>query len=104
MTTGPNATPALSNKVVGLYSDLLIHDMGAGLNDGVRQGLASGGEWRTAPLWGLRFRRFFLHDGRAQSIDQAIRQHGGEAAASAASYAALSSENRTALISFLAGL
>lgn len=104
MTTGTSTTAALSNKTVALYSDLLVHDMGTALTDGVRQGQASGSEWRTAPLWGLRFRRFYLHDGRTQSVDQAIRLHAGEGAAAAASYAGLSDANRTALLTFLQGL
>lgn len=104
MTTGPNAVAALSNRGVSLYSDLLLHDMGPNLGDGVRQGLASGSEWRTAPLWGLRFRPFLLHDGRATSVDQAIRLHGGEAAASAARYGALSQADRNSLLTFLQGL
>lgn len=104
MNTGANPTPVLANKVVALYSDLLLHDMGTGLADNIRQGQATGSEFRTAPLWGLRFRRFYLHDGRAQSIDQAIRLHGGEATSSVTRYNAMTPANRTTLLAFLQGL
>lgn len=104
MTTGPNPVAGLSNQTVNLYSDLLVHDMGPALADGVVQGQASGSEWRTAPLWGLRFRPFLLHDGRARSIDEAIRLHGGEATRSVKTYNALSSTERATLLSFLQGL
>lgn len=104
MTTGTNAVAALSNKTVNLYSDLLLHDLGPNLADGVRQGQASGAEWRTAPLWGLRLRPFLMHDGRANSPDQAIRQHGGEAANSTARYIALPANDRITLLTFLQSL
>ncbi len=79
MKTGPNALEALNEKDVPLYSDLLTHYMGGTLDDGIVEGAAGGGRWRTAPLWGLRARRFFLHDGRATDLVTAIRLHGGEA-------------------------
>lgn len=104
MATGPNTVAALANKQVNLYSDLLLHDMGAQLGDGLRQGQASGTEFRTAPLWGLRFRRFYLHDGRTQSVDQAIRLHGGEAAGTIGRYNLLSLADRNALLTFVQGL
>ena len=68
LTTGNSSVAALRNQPVPLYSDLLVHDMGAGLADGVSQGAASGREFRTAPLWGLGQRIFFLHDGRASDL------------------------------------
>jgi CxxC motif-containing protein (DUF1111 family) len=77
--TGPNAIAALNNKTVALYSDLLLHDMGD-LNDGIAQGAAGTNQMKTAPLWGLRVRTAFLHDGSATTIDAAIRAHDGEAA------------------------
>lgn len=104
MTTGANPVVALANKPVNLYSDLLVHDMGPALADNLRQGQATGSEFRTAPLWGLRFRRFFLHDGRAQTTDAAVRLHGGEAAATVARYNALSPTDRSALLAFLQSL
>ena len=60
-----------------LYSDLLLHDMGSGLADGVSQGQAGPGEFRTAPLWGLGQRLFLLHDGRTADLRVAIRAHHG---------------------------
>ena len=60
---------------MNLYSDLLVHDMGPGLADGVTQGQAGPREFRTAPLWGLGQRIFFLHDGRTSDLLEAIRAH-----------------------------
>jgi len=60
---------------VNLFSDLLVHDMGPGLADGIRQGQAGPREVRTAPLWGLGQRLFFLHDGRTSDLREAIRAH-----------------------------
>jgi CxxC motif-containing protein (DUF1111 family) len=83
------------------YTDLLIHDMGPGLADGVIQGSATGSEFRTQPLWGLRHTAPFLHDGRAPTILRAIEFHGGEALESRDAFAALSPADRAALIAFL---
>lgn len=104
LNTGPNASAALANKPVNLYSDLLLHDMGPQLADGIQQGNANGAEWRTAPLWGLRFRPFLLHDGRARTPDAAIRAHGGEAAPSANRYNLLTVADRNELLNFVGGL
>jgi CxxC motif-containing protein (DUF1111 family) len=73
--TGNAAVAALRNQPVNLYSDLLVHDMGPALADGVSQGQAGPREFRTAPLWGLGQRRFFLHDGRTSDLREAIRAH-----------------------------
>ena len=73
--TGNAAVAALRNQPVNLYSDLLVHDMGPGLADGVTQGQAGPREFRTAPLWGLGQRLFFLHDGRTSDLKEAIRSH-----------------------------
>jgi CxxC motif-containing protein (DUF1111 family) len=100
MNTGPNASPALSNKTVVLYSDLLLHDMGS-LGDGIAQASASPTQMRTALLWGLHSRSLYLHDGRAATVDAAIRAHDGEAAASAAAYAQLPSSDQQDLVAFL---
>lgn len=72
---GPSSDEALREKNVPLYSDLLLHRMGKELADGIRQGLAAGDEFRTAPLWGLGQRVFFLHDGRATDLLAAIHMH-----------------------------
>jgi CxxC motif-containing protein (DUF1111 family) len=66
---------ALANKNANLYSDLALHAMGPGLADDVLQGLARGDEFRTAPLWGLGQRVFFLHDGRTDDLREAIQAH-----------------------------
>ena len=89
------------------YTDLLLHDMGEGLADHRPEGNATGREWRTPPLWGLGTmakvsgHRTLLHDGRARDADEAIRWHGGEAAAAQQRYHALSHEQRRALLAFL---
>ena len=100
MRTGRNVIAALSEKTVGLYSDLLIHDMGA-LGDGIAQGTAGARDMRTAPLWGLRSRPTWLHDGRANTVDQAVRGHAGEAQSSRDRYGALSAAERQQLLDFL---
>ena len=74
-TTGNSTVEALRYKQVNLFSDLLVHDMGVGLADGVRQGEAGPREFRTAPLWGVGQRIFFLHDGRTSNLKAAIHQH-----------------------------
>ena len=73
--TGFSSVPALRDKDVNLYSDLLLHNMGPGLADDVNQGNARGDEFRTAPLWGLGKRIFFLHDGRTKDLLEAIKTH-----------------------------
>jgi len=101
MQTGPSAvSPALAFKPVNLYSDLLLHNMGS-LNDGIAQANAGPNEMRTAPLWGLRARAPFLHDGRALTIREAILLHDGEALTIRNRFAALSSEQQEQIIAFL---
>jgi CxxC motif-containing protein (DUF1111 family) len=101
--TGPNPVTALSRKPVNLYSDLLVHQMGS-LGDGITQGTVTGKEMRTAPLWGLRLSAPYLHDGRAPSIDAAIRAHDGEAAGSRDKYLRLLPIQRQQLMDFLRSL
>lgn len=102
--------PHLSKQLIWPYSDFLLHDMGEGLADGRPEGLASGQEWRTAPLWGVGLTEvvsghtFFLHDGRARNVEEAILWHGGEAQAARDAYAALSAEERSALLAFVNSL
>ena len=107
-TTGPHQIAALSNKEVTLYSDLLLHDMGDELADNRPDGQATGREWRTTPLWGLRLMRnflngdaFLLHDGRARSVEEAILLHGGEAKRARDLFASASEANRAALLDFV---
>lgn len=90
-----------SGEPVLAYTDLLLHDMGPELADGVTMGRATGAEFRTAPLWGLRHHAPYLHDGRADTIDDAVRLHGGEAQGVRDAYAALVDSDRAALIRFL---
>src|SRR3989454_6752825 len=75
LRTGRSSSAALSDKPVPLYSDLLLHRMGPGLADDILQGVAEGDEFRTAPLWGLGKRIFFLHDGRTTDLVEAIEAH-----------------------------
>lgn len=102
--------PTLSGRVIHPYTDLLLHDMGAGLSDNRPEEGALGHEWRTAPLWGIGLtppgggHRFYLHDGRARSLLEAVLWHGGEAQASRDAVAALPPADRAALIRFLESL
>jgi CxxC motif-containing protein (DUF1111 family) len=77
IASGSSTTPsaALSNQTANLYSDLVVHHMGKGLADGITQGAAGPDEFRTAPLWGVGQRVFFLHDGRTTNLVEAIRDH-----------------------------
>jgi CxxC motif-containing protein (DUF1111 family) len=77
LTTGASSVAALSNQSARLFSDLLVHNMGSGLADGISQGNAGGDEFRTPPLWGLGQRIYFLHDGRTSDLLQAIQTHSG---------------------------
>ena len=104
MTTGPNSVAALSNQRVNLFSDLLLHAMGAGLADGIEQGRAKGDEFRTAPLWGLSRRDRFMHDGRSNTIEKAILRHGGEAQNARDRFGGLSPADHDALLAFLDSL
>jgi CxxC motif-containing protein (DUF1111 family) len=99
--TGCGACHTAEVAGVPLYSDLLVHDMGRALDDRMRQGAASGREWRTAPLWGLGDQSRFLHDGRATTVEAAIRLHGGQAAAAARRFRRLSRRDRRRLLAFL---
>lgn len=121
----------LRNQTIYPYTDLLLHDMGPGLADNLAEGEAGGSEWRTAPLWGLGLSACvtggvagnigwdafgldgheyctpdanYLHDGRARTIDEAIRWHGGEAEISRVNYQNLSATDRAALLAFLNSL
>jgi CxxC motif-containing protein (DUF1111 family) len=79
LQTGTVGISALNNKPVPLFSDLALHRMGPGLADHIRQGVAGGDEFRTAPLWGLGQRIFLLHDGRTKDLVEAIQAHASEA-------------------------
>ena len=102
--------PHLSHQLIWPYTDLLLHDMGEGLADHRPEGVATGSEWRTPPLWGIGLTQtvnghtLFLHDGRARSIAEAIFWHGGEGQASRDAYAKLSKADRDRLVAFVNSL
>ena len=104
-STVPSA--ALSNQTAHLFSDLLVHHMGKGLADGITQGAAGPDEFRTAPLWGVGQRIFFLHDGRTSNLVEAIRAHksrGSEANRVINQFNKLSTEEQQGIIDFLRAL
>jgi CxxC motif-containing protein (DUF1111 family) len=103
LITGSNELEALDHVVFWPYSDFLLHDMGS-LGDGISQGLASGTEMRTAPLWGLRARQKLLHDGRTQDVAEAILAHDGQGQAARDQFAALNPSQKTRLLVFLSSL
>lgn len=110
-TTPLSDIAALSEKTFHPYTDLLLHDMGSGLDDGYTEGTAATSEWRTPALWGLGLSKnsqggnyYLLHDGRATSIAQAIQLHGGEASASQEKFSQLSESEKQSLIRFLESL
>ena len=107
--------PWLGSQTIHPYSDFLLHDMGSeimgvGLNDNYVSGLARGNEWRTTPLWGIGLQEivnghtYFLHDGRARNLVEAIMWHGGEAEASKNLFKNMSKEDRDALVAFINSL
>ncbi len=104
-STSPSA--ALSNQTANLYSDLIVHHMGKGLADGITQGGAGPDEFRTAPLWGVGQRVFFLHDGRTTNLVEAIRDHrspGSEANKVIEHFNRLKTQEQQDLINFLRSL
>jgi len=110
LPTGRHDTAALANTSANLYSDLLVHNMGV-LGDGIAQGAAGPNEFRTAPLWGLGQRVFFLHDGRTSDLNSAIQSHaaggtdpGSEANAVIINFNGLSIGNKQDLLNFLRSL
>jgi CxxC motif-containing protein (DUF1111 family) len=107
--TEPNV-PQLSGQQIHPYTDLLLHDMGDGLADGRPDFLANGKEWRTQPLWGIGLMQkttgtaYYLHDGRARSIEEAILWHDGEAKKSRDAFTQLTAGQRDQLMKFLNSL
>lgn len=91
----------LGPQATGSYTDLCLHDMGAALDNHIIDKAARGPDFRTPPLWGLRYQRTLLHDGRARTATEAIAAHGGEAARSRDLFSALSPGDRAALLAFL---
>jgi CxxC motif-containing protein (DUF1111 family) len=111
LKTGASPIASLNYKTFYPYPDMLMHDMGNGLDDGYTEGNATTAEWRTPALWGLGLSKnsqggayFLLHDGRAGSIEQAIMLHGGEAANSRNKYSSLTQQDKQNLVKFLESL
>jgi len=110
VTQKSDDAPHLSAQVIWPYSDLLLHDMGPELADGRPDYLATGNEWRTAPLWGVGLlesingSKVFLHDGRARSIEEAVLWHGGEAEQAKKYFVQLTQSDRDSLIRFVNSL
>lgn len=123
ITSSAHPLAELRSQTIHPYSDLLLHDMGEGLADTLGEGVASGAEWRTTPLWGIGLSACvtggvegaaqsktcapdtsYLHDGRARSLTEAIRWHGGEGAASRDAFIALSDDEQDAVLTFLESL
>jgi CxxC motif-containing protein (DUF1111 family) len=104
------AIPELADQVIYPYTDLLLHDMGEGLADGRPEGDANGTEWRTPPLWGIGLSKivneqtFYLHDGRARDLLEAIMWHGGEASASRDAVHSMTAAERSSLFLFIESL
>ncbi len=102
--------PHLSGQLIWPYTDMLLHDMGEGLADNRPEGVASGREWRTSPLWGIGLtpivngHSFYLHDGRARNLEEAILWHDGEAKGARDAYAGLGQEDRERLVAFVNSL
>jgi len=111
LQTGPGTRILLTaERQIAPYSDLLLHDMGAGLSDHRPEYLATGNQWRTPPLWGIGLvplingHTQYLHDGRARNLQEAILWHGGEARAARLRYATAAQDTRRALLAFLESL
>ncbi|MEM7424836.1 MAG: di-heme oxidoredictase family protein [Pseudomonadota bacterium] len=106
----PSVPKAFRGQTVWPYTDLLLHDLGDGLADGFTEGVANGREWRTPPLWGIGHTKavsghtFFLHDGRARNLLEAILWHGGEAKASRDQVVRMKPDERQLLLDFLNSL
>lgn len=109
-TAADGSEPELRDQLIWPYSDMLLHDMGAGLADGRPEGEADGREWRTAPLWGIGLTETvsghtnFLHDGRARNVTEAVLWHGGEAEAAREAFRTMPKEDRDALLRFVNSL
>lgn len=108
--TSPEAAREQRNQLIWPYSDFLLHDMGPDLADATPSGTIAGAEWRTQPLWGIGLTEivnghtYFLHDGRARSVEEAILWHGGEAETARDTFAGLPAEDRAKLLRFLESL
>jgi CxxC motif-containing protein (DUF1111 family) len=111
LTTGYSPISPLSFKTFAPYTDLLLHDLGAGLDDGYTEGCAKTFEWKTPALWGIGLSEnsqggdyYLMHDGRARSIEEAIIMHGGEATNSKNAFQNLSQSDKNAVLKFIKSL
>jgi CxxC motif-containing protein (DUF1111 family) len=107
LNTAKSNVGALSNQTIHPFSDFALHNMGSGLADNVSQGGAAGDEFRSAPLWGVGQRIFFLHDGRTSDLMQAIKAHasnGSEANKVISNFNALSGSQQQDVLNFLRSL
>ena len=105
LTTAPSSLdPSLSSVTFHPYSDFALHHIGATLADGITQGSAGGDQFRTAPLWGIGQRQYFLHDGRTNDLTEAIAAHGGDSAKVIRNYDALSASDKQAIVDFMRSL
>ena len=110
-TSATHPMAELRDQTISPYSDLLLHDMGPDMADNMGEGIATGSEWRTSPLWSIGHTagvnetgEAYLHDGRAETLEEAILWHGGEAAASRDAFCNMSAAERAAIIAFLESL
>ena len=110
-TSSSHPMAEVRSQTISPYTDLLLHDMGPGLADNLGEGIATGSEWRTSPLWNIGHTlgvneegEGYLHDGRAESLEEAILWHGGEAEASRNNFCDMSEADREALVAFLKSL
>jgi CxxC motif-containing protein (DUF1111 family) len=110
VTSAYHPKAELRNQTIHPYTDLLLHDMGPGLADNLPEGLATGSEWRTAPLWSIGLAdsvsggASYLHDGRARTVKEAILWHGGEAEKSMEAFKAMPTADADAVVRFLKSL
>ncbi len=110
VTRSDDVAPEQKRQLIWPYTDLLLHDMGEGLADNRPEGAADGREWRTPPLWGIGLtptvngHSYYLHDGRARNLLEAILWHGGEAQAARDRVVAMSAEDRAAMLRFVESL
>ncbi len=110
ITRGDGPFENLNNQVISPYSDFLLHDMGEGLSDDVPEFQANGNEWRTPPLWGIGLtkivsgRESYLHDGRAETLEEAILWHGGESILTINKFKKLDINERNQILKFISSL
>jgi CxxC motif-containing protein (DUF1111 family) len=112
-TGGSHEIDEVRNQTIKPYTDLLLHDMGPGLADTFAEGMATGSQWRTSPLWGIGYTTRvmgtegavgYLHDGRARTLTEAVMWHAGEGDKAKQRFAGLSAADRQALLAFLNSL